>query len=260
VLLNRRPFRNALPSGPSKSGDMNSTLPLPDEFAEVGLSFFDRHSECHALHVSLCTRIRLATRDTNATHHTLRQRKIRGSWKCCRQSRLADWCRLAPPLAQGTVLRIVGYQDLGSSRQGNRPISAKLRGWRRGFAQSHRTLQRSLPAGRDQLSVSRTAARHTDSESSFIVDMDHCCRNQLFLRCWHGPLRGSAEVDQSCQNQRAAGSGQRAEGDPPDPRIHLRRGTSVTPHVRHAPPLTAEQDIEYVVHIRRRGSFPVHRA
>jgi|GEM_PF-4542431 len=239
---------------------MNSTLPLPDEFAEVGLSFFDRHSECHALHVSLCTRIRLATRDTNATHHTLRQRKIRGSWKCCRQSRLADWCRLAPPLAQGTVLRIVGYQDLGSSRQGNRPISAKLRGWRRGFAQSHRTLQRSLPAGRDQLSVSRTAARHTDSESSFIVDMDHCCRNQLFLRCWHGPLRGSAEVDQSCQNQRAAGSGQRAEGDPPDPRIHLRRGTSVTPHVRHAPPLTAEQDIEYVVHIRRRGSFPVHRA
>jgi hypothetical protein len=54
-------------------------------------------------------------------------------------------------------------------------------------------------------------------------------------------------------------SGQRAEGDPPDPRIHLRRGTSVTPHVRHAPPLTAEQDIEYVVHIRRRGSFPVHR-
>jgi hypothetical protein len=252
VLLNRRPFRNAIPSGPSKSGDRNSTLPLPDEFAEVGLSFFDRHSECHALHVSLCTRIRLATRDTNATHHTLRQRKIRGSWKCCRQSRLADWCRLAPPLAQGTVLRIVGYQDLGSSRQGNRPISAKLRGWRRGFAQSHRTLQRSLPAGRDQLSVSRTAARHTDSESSFIVDMDHCCRNQLFLRCWQWSLRGSAEVDLSCQNQRA-------EGDPPDPRIHLRRGTSVTPHVRHAPPLTAEQDIEYVVHIRRRGSFPVHR-
>lgn len=110
MLLNRRPFRNALPSGPSKSGDRNSTLPLPDEFAEVGLSFFDRHSECHALHVSLCTRIRLATRDTNATHHTLRQRKIRGSWKCCRQSRLADWCRLAPPLAQGTVLRIVGYE------------------------------------------------------------------------------------------------------------------------------------------------------
>jgi hypothetical protein len=49
VLLNRRPFRNAIPSGPSKSGDMNSTLPLPDEFAEVGLSFFDRHSDCHPL-------------------------------------------------------------------------------------------------------------------------------------------------------------------------------------------------------------------
>lgn len=255
MLLNRRPFRNAIPSGPSKSGDMNSTLPLPDEFAEVGLSFFDRHSECHALHVSLCTRIRLATRDTNATHHTLRQRKIRGSWKCCRQSRLADWCRLAPPLAQGTVLRIVGYQDLGSSRQGNRPISAKLRGWRRGFAQSHRTLQRSLPAGRDQLSVSRTAARHTDSESSFIVDMDHCCRNQLFLRCWHGPLRGSAEVDQSCQNQRAAGSGRSSRST----NSSQARNVGHTP-CSSRPPLTAEQDIEYVVHIRRRGSFPVHRA
>ena len=228
MLLNRRPFRNALPSGPSKSGDRNSTLPLPDEFAEVGLSFFDRHSDCHPLCFPVYADSAGDTRHKRDAPYSTAA-KDPGQLEMLSAKPISRLVSSCPSTGSGNSPANRGLSGLGSSRQGNRPISAKLRGWRRGFAQSHRTLQRSLPAGRDQLSVSRTAARHTDSESSFIVDMDHCCRNQLFLRCWHGPLRGSAEVDQSCQNQRA-------EGDPPDPRIHLRRGTSVTPHVRHAPP------------------------